>query len=136
MTASSATSGRIFFAMSPSAVTSDFRITAQDDFTSATIEVPSTTINRSASASGPRSRSSYQNHVGPAYVKAFCPRSRTACKVQSSDKVLRSRSASIRKLLGLNSQSKVMGASTSCRQIVQVRTERRSEEHTSELQSS
>src|SRR3546814_9929653 len=83
--------------------------------------------------------SSYQNHVGPAYVKAFCPRSRTACKVQSSDKVLRSRSASIRKLLGLNSQSKVMGASTSCRQIVQVRTERssamRSEEHTSELQS-
>src|SRR3546814_7495413 len=79
--------------MSPSAVTSDFRITAQDDFTSATIEVPSTTINRSSSASGPRSRSSYQNHVGPAYVKAFCPRSRTACKVQSSDKVLRSRSA-------------------------------------------
>src|SRR3546814_7645862 len=77
--------------MSPSAVTSEFRITAQDDFTSATIEVPSTTINRSASASGPRSRSSYQNHVGPAYVKAFCPRSRTACKVQSSDKVLRSR---------------------------------------------
>src|SRR3546814_2529682 len=41
MTASSATSGRIFFAMSPSAVTSDFRITAQDDFTSATIEVRS-----------------------------------------------------------------------------------------------
>src|SRR3546814_20319211 len=70
--------------------------------------------------------SSYQNHVGPAYVKAFCPRSRTACKVQSSDKVLRSRSASIRKLLGLNSQSKVMGASNSCRQIVQVRTERSS----------